>query len=283
LRNNHGFFVSHQHAVGSRLFLTESVRLEDNSVFNQKAMPRLAASYLLSASTRLKASGGTGISEPSFLQNFANDVTFVGNRDLRPERSRSFELGVEQHFFGSMLIVEETVFDNRFRDLIVFTSLPAPQRSTWMNVEGSRARGLESSARLRFRNLGVRGQYTFLDTRVTSAASPTSASTGIGQELPRRPRHSGAVDITATFRRGFVNVNTTFVGERQDSDGVGFGVVRNPRYQKVDIAGGYALHTSVDLTLRIENLLNRRYEEVLGYTALGRNALVGMVVRWGRR
>ena len=80
-----------------------------------------------------------------------------------------------------------------------------------------------------------------------------------------------------------MNVNTTFVGERQDSDGIGFGIVRNPGYQKIDIGGSYALRPSVDLILRVENLLYRRYEEVLGYTALPRNALIGMNVRWGRK
>ena len=283
LRNNHGLFANHQHRVGGRLFLTESIRFEDNSVFHRKATPRFAASYLVNSSTRLKASAGTGISEPSFLQNFANDPAFVGNRALRPERSRSFEAGVERHLLGSALVVDETIFDNRFRDLIVFAPLAPPSLSTWVNLEGSRARGLESSARLRIAWIRVRGQYTLLDTRVTAAASPASAATGIGQELPRRPRHSGSLDITAMSRRGFINLNTTFVGERQDSDGVGFGIVRNPRYQKVDVGGSYALRPSIDLIVRVENVLNHRYEEVLGYTALPRSAMLGLNARWGHR
>ena len=281
LRNNHGVFVNHQHNISERLFLTESLRLEDNSVFRKKATPRFAVSYLLSAATRLKASAGTGISEPSFLQNFANDPAFTGNRSLRPERSRSFEAGVEQHLWGSALVLEETVFDQRFRDLIVFVPLAPPQISTWINLEGSRARGIESSARLRARWLRVSGQYTFLDTRVTASASPASAATGIGQELPRRPRHLGSFEVTAISRRGFLNVSTNFVGERQDSDGVGFGIVRNPRYQRVDFGGSYALRPALDLYARLENVLNARYEEVLGYTSLRRNAVVGMNVRWG--
>ncbi|HYR42117.1 MAG TPA: TonB-dependent receptor [Terriglobia bacterium] len=283
LRNNHGLFANHQHSIGERLFLTESIRLEDNSVFHKKATPRFAVSYLLTRSTRLKASAGTGISEPSFLQSFASDPTFVGNRALRPERSRSFEAGIERHFLGSRLVLDETVFDNRFRDLIVFTPFAPPQVSTWVNLEGSRARGLESSARLNAGRIRVRGQYTLLDTRVTASASPASAAAGIGQELPRRPRHSGSLDVAAMFHRGSVNFNTTLVGERQDSDGVGFGIVRNPRYQKIDIGGTYALRPTVDLVARVENLLNRQYQEVLGYTALSRNALIGLNVRWGHR
>ena len=283
LRNNHGVFANHQHGIGQKLFLTESIRLEDNSVFGRKATPRFAVSYLLTTSTRFKASAGTGISEPSFLENFAKDPAYVGNRSLRPEHSRSFEAGVEQHLLRSALVVTETVFDNRFRDLIVFTVLPLPQPSTWINLEGSRARGLESSARLQISKIRVSGAYTFLDTRVTAAASPASAYTGIGQELPRRPRHSGSITTTAVFRRGFIDFDTTFVGERQDSDAVGFGIVRNPRYQKVDLGGRYNVRPSVDLFARIENVLNHRYEEVLGYTSLRRNALLGVNVRWGHK
>jgi len=161
-------------------------------------------------------------------------------------------------------------------------ALPISALPTWINLEASRARGLESGATFRAAWLRIHGQYTFLDTRVTAAASPTSASTGLGQELPHRPRHSGSIDATATFRRGFVNLNTTFVGERQDSDGVGFGVVRNPRYERVDVGGSYELNRSMDLFVRVGNLLNEHYEEVLGYPALSRNALAGMKVRWGR-
>jgi vitamin B12 transporter len=283
LRNNNGLFVNHQHSLGTRLFLTESVRLEDNSVFHRKTTPRFAASYLLSRATRLKASAGTGISEPSFLENFANNPYYVGNRNLLPERSRSVEAGVEHQLFRSALTIDVTAFDNEFHDLIVFTPLAPPLISTWINLEGSRAQGVESSARLNVKWFRVRGEYTFLDTRVTASASPTSASTGIGQELPHRPRHSGALDVTASFHRTFVNLNTTFVGERQDSDGVGFGIVRNPRYQRVDLAGSYALRPSVDWFVRIDNLLNSRYEEVLGYTALFRSAVTGVNVRWGHR
>jgi outer membrane cobalamin receptor len=282
LRNDHGLFINHQHSLGKKLFLTESVRLEDNSVFHKKVTPRFAASYSLTATTRLKTSAGTGITEPSFLEVYSNDPTFVGNRNLKPERSQSAEAGIEQHLLRSALVVDATAFDTTFHDLIVFVFSTPPALPTWINLEASRAQGVESSATFRASWLRLHGQYTFLDTRVTAAATPTSSSTGIGQELPHRPRHSGSIDATATFRRGFVNLSTTFVGERQDSDGVGFGVVRNPRYERVDLGGSYTLNHSVDLFLRVGNLLNEHYEEILGYPALSRNALAGMKVRWGR-
>src|SRR5207247_5412718 len=144
LRNNHGLFANHQHGIGSKLFLTESVRLEDNSVFHKKATPRFAASYLLTSTTRLKASTGAGISEPSFLQNFAHDPNFIGNRNLRPERSQSVEAGIEQHFFGSHLVNEEKMFANRFWDLIVFVSLLVQPNGNWINLVQIIANGIDN-------------------------------------------------------------------------------------------------------------------------------------------
>src|SRR5262249_31548126 len=190
------------------------------SVFHRKATPRFAASYFLTSTTRLKGSGGTGITEPSFIESYSNDPTFVGNRNLRPEQSRSIETGIEQHFMRSALVLDVTGFNTTFRDLIVFVIPAPPALPTWINLDASRAPGIESNATLRAAWLRVRGQYTFLDTRVTASSSPTSASTGIGQELPRRPRHSGSIGATIAVRRGFVNLDTTFTGERQDSDGV---------------------------------------------------------------
>ncbi len=282
LRDNHGAYFHHQHSAGSRLFLTESVRLESNSVFGRKATPRLSASYSLGRTTRIKSSWGVGISEPSFLQNFANDPTFVGNRNLRPERTRSVEAGMEQRVLNRVT-VGATFFHNRFRDLIAFVSLPLPARSTWENVEASRARGVELSASVDpVAGVRISGHYTLLDTRVLKSAVPSSTLSGVGQELPRRPRHSGAVNIVATAGRMIFNVNATFVGERQDSDGVGFGVVRNPGFEKVDVGTNVRLHRSLELFARVENVLNQHYEEVLGYASLPLSALAGLRVRWGK-
>lgn len=282
LRNNHGLYMHHQHPLSQRLFLTESVRFERNSVFGRKATPRLSASYSLGQTTRLKSSWGLGITEPSFLQNFANDPSFVGNRNLRPERTQSVDAGIERRVFNRA-VVDATFFHNHFRNLIAFVSVPLPGRSTWENVEASRATGLELSFSMDpvawFR---ISSQYTFLDTRVLKAVVPASTLSGVGQELPRRPRHSGAINAVATAGRLMFNVNGTFIGERQDSDGVGFGVVRNPRFQKIDIGMNVRLHRSFELFGRVENVLNQKYQEVLGYASLPLNALTGLRVYWGK-
>ena len=70
-----------------------------------------------------------------------------------------------------------------------------------------------------------------------------------------------------TPRRWSLLVGGRAVGERQDSDYT-FGVTRNPGYGTMFLSGSYTVNKHFTPYLRMDNLLNERYEEVLGYTAL---------------
>ena len=105
---------------------------------------RSPASTARCSSTFLRLSAGGGITEPSLIQNFARESYAVGNPNLRPERTTSYEAGLVQEWFGQARPTSEvSVFDNSFRDLITYVSLPPPVWGCWRNVEASRARGLE--------------------------------------------------------------------------------------------------------------------------------------------
>ena len=69
------------------------------------------------------------------------------------------------------------------------------------------------------------------------------------------------------------------MGERQDADFT-FGANRNPGYENVYAAASFDLNKYVTPVIRIDNLLNERYEEVLGYTALSRSVIGGLRIRW---
>src|SRR4029078_9639519 len=65
--------------------------------------------------TRLHASAGTGIRPPD-----AFEIAFTDNPSLKPERSRSLDVGVSQTV-TDRLGVDTTYFYNRYDDLIVAT------------------------------------------------------------------------------------------------------------------------------------------------------------------
>jgi vitamin B12 transporter len=169
---------------------------------------------------------------------------------------------------------EVNAFHSSFHNLIAFVG------DTWQNVQASWARGIETSAQARVANhVLISATYMRLYTRITASTSPESSTTGIGEELVRRPRNSGSVSIAVTPRRWSVVIGGRFVGERQDSDFT-FGVTRNPGYENIYASASYDLARHVTPILRADNLLNERYEEVLGYQALSRGIVGGVRIHW---
>ncbi len=279
-RDNHGLFVNLQQNLGSRIYLTGGARFEHSSAFGSIGTGRGGASFLAlgehgplsSASFRLSA--GRGVTEPSLLENFAQSPFFHGNPALRPEETNSYEAAFVAEWFQRRVRTEVAAFRNSFTDLIAFVG------DSWQNVQASWARGIETSAeaRLPFHIL-LTGSYTRLYTRVTSSTSPRSSTTGIGQELVRRPRNSGALSVLVAPRRWSLIVGGRFTGERQDADFT-FGVTRNPGFENLYASASFNATSHVTPFLRGDNLLNERYEEVLGYQALSRSLLGGVRIHW---
>lgn len=284
-RDNHGLFAYRQQNLRGRVFLSGGLRLERSSAFGTKVVPRGGASFRLTGErgplpeTFLRLSAGRGITEPSLIQNYARDPWFVGNLALRPEKTASFEAGLVQTWSNRRLRTEVSCFDNRFRDLIAFIFLPFPDPSTWRNIEAGRARGAEFSAQARLRpTVMITGQYTRLRTRITRSSSPNSLFNGIGQELARRPANSGALSLVWTPRLFWLQTGAVMTGERQDNDL--FGVTRNPGYQNVYAALTVRRWGRWLPYLRVDNLLNARYQEVLGYSNLSRSVTGGLRLEW---
>lgn len=280
-RDNHGLFASLQQNLGSRIFLSGGARLEHSSAFGTIGAGRGGASLLLLgehgalSSTSVRLSAGRGVTEPSLLENFAQSPYFHGNRALRPEDTTTYEAAVVSEWFQRRVRTEVAAFRSSFHDLIAFVG------DSWQNVQASWARGVETSAEARLaHNILITGSYMRLYTRVTASTAPSSPVVGLGQELLHRPRNSGALSLAVTPKRWSVVVGGRFVGERQDSDFVGFGATRNPGYENIYASASYQVAGHVTPFFRAENLLNERYEEVLGYQALSRGVLGGVRIHW---
>ena len=110
-RDNVGWTLQHQ-AMWSRFFAAASVRVEQNDSFGTATVPRVAAAFVVRPSrgavgeTRLKASAGRGIKEPTIPQSYSLSPFFLGNPDLEPERSRSVDAGIEQRLAHDRLKIE---------------------------------------------------------------------------------------------------------------------------------------------------------------------------------
>ncbi len=278
VRNNYGGFIQDQWAVRNRFFATAGVRLEHNENFGFFAAPRLSLALHLHEPaagefwglTSIKGNFGLGIKEPTLLESFSNSPYFLGNPDLKPERSVSFDAGVEQRFGAGHGALELTYFDNRFRNQIGFVTTDFTTfAGTFFNIGKTRARGLEAAAR---RDLiwhwEIAGAYTYLDGRVLESTSPFDPVYAKGQQLLRRPRHSGYLDLAWKPGRWTLGATGRFVGPRVDSDFEGIGLTNNPAYWTLDLRASFRVSDTTSVYCLGSNLTNEKYMEVLGYPAL---------------
>jgi outer membrane cobalamin receptor len=279
-RTNNGFFANVQQNFGKRIFLSGGAREEHSSAFGTIGSGRGGASFLLLgehgplSSTLFRLSAGRGVTEPSLLENYAQSPYYFGNPALRPETTTTYEAALVSEWWGRRIKTEVAAFRNSFRDLIAFVG------DTWQNIEASWARGVETSAQARITNsILITGAYMRLDTRITASTTPESSDTGLGEPLVRRPKNSGSLSIAVTPKRWSFVIGGSFVGERQDADFT-FGITRNPGYENIYASASYDVTKHVTPVLKVENLLNERYEEVLGYQALSRGILGGVRIHW---
>jgi vitamin B12 transporter len=279
------------HVTGDRgaVAFNAGARVEDNERFGTAATWQAGVSVALPgrSASRVRASIGTAIKEPTFFENFATGFV-TGNPELDPERSLSWEAGVE-HALGGGLTLQATYFDQRLEDLIQYTAAPpAPGDPNYYNVAEARARGLEVGADVRLATLDGGVAYTWLDTRVENAGfdSGPDATFVDGETLLRRPTHTLAIRATGRVSgRGRVQTRLSFVGERADRsfDPVTFAATRRALSSYLlwslggewDVVSAGARRPSVTLTVRGENLLGTSYEEVWGFRAPGRQLYVG--------
>ena len=202
------------------------------------------------------------------------------------------DAGLEQRLFHDRLSLGASYFYNRFYDLIVSLGGSLANLSTFQsdNLANSRAQGLETEARFRpNRMIAIYGSYTFLDTAVLSLNGSTGLAPTyykVGQPLFRRPRHSGAITSSFQYHQLSANLTGYFRGQTLDIEpnyGIAFGIFPNPGYADVGLNFNYALPHGMTAYCNLRNILNQRYEEVLGYPALKFNFVTGLRWRLGRR
>jgi outer membrane cobalamin receptor len=232
------------------------------------------------ARTTLRASAGTGIRPPD-----AFEIAFTDNPALQPERSRSFDVGVS-HVVATGLTADATMFVNHYDDLIVAIggSLTDISRYRTDNVSNARARGLELGVAWRGpAGLSARGGYTFLDSDVLAVDNTRTAPPPfkVGDPLLRRPRHQGSLDVqwTRNALTAFAEVRAR--GEVLDvepSFGAFGGLFESAGFTVVDAGASWRFVRGFEVFVRALNLLDRPYEEFLGYPAPGRLGVVGVRV-----
>lgn len=294
-RSSTAFYYQQQLSFWERLFLTAGFRVEDNSTFDQvEFIPRASAAFRITETdTTIRAAGGRAIKEPTFLESFSRSQLSAANPDLKPETNTAWEVGVDQYLWKDKVKFSLTYFENHFSDLITFVPRTFPLLSSFENIGEVRTTGLELGvmARTPF-GLTVGAAYThLLQFTVLDDGGIGGLFFANGKHLLRRPRHAFSFDIDYSKPKYGIHVNSLFVGSRDDSrftftQPFNFASARvgNGSFFIVNVAGYYTLMENwgyikkVQLQTRINNLFDRDYEEVYGFSSPGFSILAGFRV-----
>jgi vitamin B12 transporter len=288
LRLNHAFYGQQEFLFG-RLSLIAGARFVHNETFGNKGVPRVALAFQalkggqILSGTRLRFSYATGIKEPRFEEVLPSLPSVIGSPNLKAEENRAFEAGFEQTFLAGKYALSAIYFNNQFRNQIDFQTLTfSPFTGQYVNINKSMAHGAEVELKGRItQRISLNGGYTHDSTQVLEAPFAFDSFHAPGAPLLRRPKHSGSLLLNYLGSRWGANLAGSFVGRRADSDFLGFGIDHAPGYARVDLGGWYALHPRVTASLNIENALDKQYQEVVGYPALGINFRAGLRFRIG--
>ena len=264
---------------------TLSARRDDNSDYEAFTSYRAGLSVPAGEHSRLRASISTSFNAPAFNQIHPTLYT-AGSPGLKPERARSWEVGLEQVIGFGAVKLSGSYFNQRFRDLIQYVPGGPPSfLGSYSNLAEAESNGYEAEIILTpASELSASASYTRVKPRVTEVSEAYTGDMAPGDPLLRRAEHSGTATLTwARAREGSLSILASYVGERPDLDFAQFPATRVtlPSYVKLDVAGSVALlrsearRSALSVTFRVDNVLDRKYEDVLRFPAPRRTYLVG--------
>ena len=245
------------------LSVTGGVRYDDHSQFGGATTFGANANYTPNGGqTNIRASYGEGFKAPSLYQLYDSSS---GNSSLDPERSKSYDVGVDQRLGGDRAVISVTAFQRDIRDQIDFDF----GTSRYFNLGRTRAKGVEAMLTLKpVDALTVTAAYSYIDARDRDT----------GARLPRRP--TNAVSVSADYDWSFGLSTGATLTMVSDSFNNATLTQRLDGYALLGVRASFPITQNLEIYGRIDNLFDEEYATVYGYNTYGRSAFGGVRVRF---
>jgi vitamin B12 transporter len=231
-----------------KLTLSAGLRVDRYGSLPTNYLPRVGAKLFLSKTTALKENYGEGFRAPNPIEFFD---PWVGNPNLKPEKSRSYDRSIEQSFFAGKVKLEATYFKIRVKDLIAWD----PSTFILENYKKTETEGAEFALTCKpVKRFAIGLSYTYQDARDLSDNS----------ELPGRSPHFGGLKLAYSgekltalldcyFSEAIPSENILDEKGRTQSDAA--------KAKLVNFAVGYKVSPQAEIFLKLTNLLDERYKE----------------------
>ncbi len=255
-----GFYLQDQIRLANQFFATLGLRLDDHSQFGSSVTYRLAPAFFIEATqTKFRATYGTAFKSPSLYQLYAPGTFLgpIGNKDLRPEKSTGWDLGIEQQIIKGKILIGATYFSNQYENLINWSD------QGYTNIGNAESKGTELLIRAQIKD-DLLFQATYTGTEAKDKDT----------YLLRRPKHKLTANVNYNFfKKGNLHLSLIYIGERDDEyyDFLTWAPTREtlPGYSLFNAAASFNFTSSFQIFCRLDNIFNKEYEMIKGYGTPG--------------
>jgi vitamin B12 transporter len=268
-QNNHGkrrsFALRNLHAIDiTENWLMELGFSKDwNSNFHAPIDYRFSSSYTIAATaTQFLVSLGTGFKAPTLYELYADFPSFRANPDLKAEKNFAWDVGIEQKI-GQDVQGNLTYFHNNLKNIIQANST----YTQLINQGTAHTYGIESTLTWAMTSCW-KGTVGYTWTRTENEETHHS--------LMRRPKHK--VSLTLLYQSSDIKAGLSglYTSRAPDFHPTNFGRTHRPSFLTIRLFGDYALCQNLKVHGRVENALNRHYQDPLGYKKPGFSVYAGL-------
>ncbi|KRW93535.1 TonB-dependent siderophore receptor [Paracoccus sp. MKU1] len=271
-RDTRSVALEYQGQFNGGIGMQAGLRRDFNDDFRNATTWSIAGAWQLPGrELRLRAAAGKAIVNPTMFELYGYAPgSYRGNPDLRPETSRSYEIGADWTFAAGRAALGATLFTSKVEDMIVGAG------TTSQNIAGTSTRkGFEADLDYDATDwLRLGATYTYMDARTEN-----------DDPVPRQPRHQLGLHATADVAqgRGSVTADLRYVAGNYDQEWFRSWTpptTELPDFMTVNLAAQYDLTENLRLTGRVVNLFDRDYSEAWGYYGQGRTFYAGLAAAW---
>ncbi|MFY9099947.1 TonB-dependent receptor [Aliarcobacter cryaerophilus] len=261
--DNKGIFISNTNKFfNDKTIFTQALRYDKYSDFENKTTGKIGIKQYIIDDLNISANYGTGYNVPTIYQLFAPAQDWgygpsrVGNINLEPEKTKSYDLGIEYKGFSI------TYFNTKIDNMIDW-------KNGYENIEGtSKIKGTE----IAYKNEVI--EDIFLNLSYTNL----SAKDKDRNKLVNRPTNKFNFGVDYYGLKDFkFNINGEYIGTRYSpNSNYGDPDVKTGNYTIWNAVVDYDISKNFSTYLKLDNIFNKDYQIVDGYATSQRAAYVGL-------
>jgi vitamin B12 transporter len=272
--NNQSIYSSLNVNLKTGLGLELGGRFNNHSVYGNNFTYSVNPFYAVNDYIKFFATASSSFKNPALYQLYSP----YGNLALQPENAKTVDLGWQIFGKSKTNYLRMVYFNRRYTDLISFLSISKPPYGQYVNLAEQTNDGLEVDGNLNHKKLSLSSNYTFLDGKISDDLKSNSKEINA---FLRRPNHNLNFTVSYSFSSKLKgSVTGQHLSKRNDlyynSDTFSNSAVILDGFSQIHTNWNYKINDELGVFLNIQNITNKTFTEIYGYSSRPFTALVGL-------